>query len=298
LVWNAYAQYLFEYALRSKDTTGYWIFADKIAEAAEKQKLERVCVDLSNRNEGSGVTDPLVTALSERGIDVLVNKGLMSGECFNGLKNKGKGSAHGVYKADEINDIWFLPGADLSVPENKTVADNKAEALLDRKNALLQEIQTDGDADIKLSEEMFGLATVEEIFDALEKNSTKGTVTIRWRKDHPLQNALIAWARTYCGSKEEDKRQPMNRYIKLVSEEENEEEENEEEKNAEKFFPETFEADVMEGNFSGMFGCLCDSKEGTVTFVPIGDYFSKKEKEKVNWIEKNRANVFVVRKYD
>lgn len=292
LVWNAYAEYLFDCALRSKETTSYWIFAHRIAEAAKEQKLKRVCVDLSNRNEGAAVTDLLVTALSERGIDVLVNKGLMSPECIDGLKNKGKDSARGVYKTDR-NDIWFLPGADLELEQNQKAADKQKRVWFAEKDKQLRIIQESTKDDIELSEELLSLATVEEIFNALEKNSTEGTVTIRWRKDHPLQNALSAWARTYCGSKGKDKQQPMNRCIKLVSEKENAEEEN-----AEKFFPETLEADVMEGNFSGRFGCLCDSEEGTVTFVSIKDYFSKKEEEKVNWIKKNNTRNFVVYKYD
>ena len=273
LVWNSYAQYLFDFAKSAAnkgDATGCQIFADKIATAATEQKLAKVCVDLSDTIYSEDFGNRLVPALSERGIDVLVEKS-SSEDCLKDFKNKGRKDIRGVYE-DENNDIWFLPGADLSVPENKTVADNKANALLERKNALLQQIQTDGNADIKLSEEILSAATVEEIFDALEKNQTDGTVTLPWRKNHPLEGDLLAWARTYCDSKTKDGRKLMQRQIKLVPEKEGDKD----------FFPETFEQEVMT-NLSGSvrwvtFGCLFDPEKGTVTFVKRQDWLNGKKR--------------------
>jgi len=193
LVWNSYARYLFGYAgsmANNNDTTGCEIFADKVAEAAKEQKLAKVCVDLSDTEYSEAFGNMLVPALSERGIDVLIKES-RSKNCLNDFKNKGRNGIRGLYK-DVYNDIWFLPGADLNFPENKTVADNKAKTLLDKKNAILQQIQTGANADLKLSKEMFSLATVKEIFDALEKNPKDGTVTLPWRKNHPSEADWIA----------------------------------------------------------------------------------------------------------
>ncbi len=269
LVWNAYAWYLFKYAqfaAEKDDATGCEVFADRIAEAAKEQNRARVCVDLSTVDYDREFGDRLIPALSERGIDVLV-KELRSRDCLNDFRNKGRSGIRALYK-NTHNDIWFLPGADLTLPGNKAVADNKAKALFDKKNALLQAIATATDADIKLSEEDFCRATVKEIFDALEKNPAEGTVTVSWRENHPLQNALIAWARAYCGSKTEDGRKLMHRSVKLIPEKEDDKD----------FFPQTFEQDAMAGKY-GNFGCLCDLENRTITFVKREDWLLRKKAE-------------------
>lgn len=277
LVWNAYARYLLGCAKRlakDKNATGCEAFADKIAKVAAEQNFAKVCVDLSGLDYDETFGNMFVLALSERGIDVLVKKS-SSEECLeNFIKDKRDG-IRGVYK-DKSNDIWFLPGADLSVSENKTAADEKTKELLDKKNALLQAISTNTDADIKLSEEMLSLATVKEIFDALEKNQTDGMVSLTWRENHPLEGDLLAWARAYCGSKTEEKRALMKRCIKLVPEEEDDKD----------FLPKTFEQDVMTGNH-GAFGCLCDSKNGTVTFFERKNWLNEKRKELLDRIAEN-----------
>lgn len=163
---------------------------NKIAKVAKEQKFARVYVDLSNMSYSEELGKMLVSALSERGIDVPVIKS-KSGNCLNDLKDKGRKGIHGLYK-DGRYDIWFLPGADLAISENESIADNKAKAFLDKKNTMLRLIATDTNADIKVSEEMLPAVAVKEIFDALEKNPTDGTVTLPCRKDHPPKGDLNA----------------------------------------------------------------------------------------------------------
>ena len=273
---------------KDKDATGCEVFADRITKAAKEQKLTKVCVDLSHTDYSEDFGNMFVPALSERGIDVLVYEE-NSKNCLNDFKNKGKKDIRGLHK-DGSNDVWFLPGTDLSVPENKTATDNKAKALLDKENAMLQQIQGDANADIKLSGEMLSAATVKEIFDALEKNQTDGTLTLPWCKDHPLENKLLAWARTYCSSDEKDGRPLMKRYIKLVPEKVDDKD----------FFPETFKQNIMTNLSRSVqcitFGCLCDSEKETVTFVGRADWLDGEKSKMLVRIAENGQ--IAIREYD
>ena len=261
---------------------GCEIFAYRIAKAVKEQKLEKVCVDLSTRNINfeEKFVNKLVPALRKFGIDVLV-----STEDFSDFKRDEEG-VRGVYTKSDGNDIWFLPGADLTNPENRKVYDEKTKVFLNKETAALKKIEENTDADIKLSEELLLLSTVKEIFDALGKNKTEGTVTVQWRKNHPLGNDLIAWARTYCSSKAEDGQQLMHRFIKLVPEKEGDED----------FFPKTFEEDAMADHSA--FGCLCYPGNGTVAFVNYADYLNAKRQAMLEQISKETMDSFVITEHD
>ena len=222
LVWNSYAQYLYEYAKKllekERNSTGWEIFADKIAKAAKEQGYDdKVCVDLNfnyyNYNETA------VKELWMRGIDVLFDLSKTDRDEIVKLREEGK-TAKAMYRRTGDDNVWLLSGADLKIKENKKIAEGKEKTLLAKKNELLKAIEESKEEDIKISKDLLHRATVKEIFDAIGKNPKEGTVTFAWERGHTLNEDLSAWARTYCSSKKTDKRLLMKHPIKFVPEEE------------------------------------------------------------------------------
>lgn len=289
LVWNLYAKYLYDYAKKlledKKGPMGCEIFADRIAEAAKAQGCTNVYVDL-NCCDHYNYDEAVIQELWMRGINVLFDLNKTNREKILKLRKDGK-TVRGMYRRNGGDyNVWLLSGADLEKDGTyKQIAEDKEKTLLAKKKELLETIQKSTANNIDIPKELLYRATVKEIFDAIEKNPNKGTVTFAWERFHCLNGDLSAWARTYCSSKETDKRPLMNRIIKFIPEKEDDI----------RHFPGDDVAEyAMAGDEQGAFGCISDDKKDTLTFCTFKNFVAAKREKLLTQIAWDYNKDFVI----